>query len=191
MSTINGISNNSQYPFYSTNAVNDPRSGQVSDRQSSPPSHSEGGIISAIQAALSRIGLSMKQSGTVNGADSTSTGDASDAQKVLYKFMHDLFTAMQNQSSRTSSNTAYSSPMTTSIQDIIKALESSSNTSGDVSVSIQTSDLDSLKSDFQGLVSAMGGDAEAGSSTASLQKFLHILDSNLKRSSVNFINTTA
>ena len=143
--------------------------------------------------------MGLNSSSAISGTDSaltTSTDDASTAQKALYKFMHDLFTTMQDQSSRTSINTAYSPPMTTSIQDIIQTLGSSgtSDTNTSSNGNGPTTDLSNLQADFQRLVTAMGGDSTTGSSSTGLQTFLQNLQSNLNQqgsSSIYFINTTA
>jgi hypothetical protein len=113
--------------------------------------------------------------------------------------MHDLFTLMQERSNATSNIAAYSPPMTASIQDIIQALQSSSSITGSYSsntdlFSTQTSALNNLKSDFQSLITAIGGDFSTGSSSKSLFTFLQNIEANLNRQespSIHFINTMA
>ena len=194
MSPVSDISSSVLSQFLATNTAGSTGKGQASSPPPAPPS--PGGIISAAQEALSQMGLSMDSSSPLSGTDTTaaiSTDDASTAQKALYKFMHDLFTTMQDQSSRTSSSTAYSPPMTTSIQDIIQALESSGATGSNTSSNgtAPATDLSHLQSDFQSLVSAMGGSSTTGSSSTSLQTFLQSIEGNLNSSSMNFINTNA
>jgi hypothetical protein len=204
MSTISSISSSTLSQRFETNTTNNNSISQASGHQPSPPLR-DGGIMSAVQEALNQMGLSMdvssaagetENSNSTNGTDTTAT---STAQKALYKFMHGLFTVMQDQSNTTSSYMAYSPPMTTSIQDIIQALQSSSSTTGSNTsssdiASAQTTDLSNLQSDFQSLVTAIGGDSTTGASSASLQTFLQNLEKNLHqqgRSSINFVNTTA
>jgi hypothetical protein len=203
MSTISSISSSTLSQRFETNTTNNNSISQVSGQQPPPPRG--GGIMSAVQEALNQMGLSMdvssaaggtENSNSTNGTDTTAT---STARKALYTFMHGLFTAMHDQSNTTSSYMAYSPPMTASIQDIIQALRSSNRTtgsntsSGDIA-SAQTTDLSNLQSDFQSLVSAIGGDSTAGASSTSLQTFLQNLEKNLHqqgRSSINFVNITA
>ena len=195
MSTIDGISSSALSQLFTTNTANNNSTRQVSGPQPPPGD----GIMSAVQDALSQMGLNMDLSSTASGSDSSSsTSTAAAAQKALYKFMHGLFTAMQDQASGTSSSRAYSPPMTTSIQDVIQALANSNTTSSNTSDSgaplSQISDLNHLQLDFQSLVTAMGGDSATGSSSAGLQTFLQNLESNLNQqgsSSITFINTTA
>ena len=196
MSPVSDISSSILSQLLAKNTASSTGKSQVSS-QRPPPPPPPGGIISAVQKALSQMGLN--SSSAISGTDSaltTSTDDASTAQKALYKFMHDLFTTMQDQSSRTSINTAYSPPMTTSIQDIIQTLGSSgtSDTNTSSNGNGPTTDLSNLQADFQRLVTAMGGDSTTGSSSTGLQTFLQNLQSNLNQqgsSSIYFINTTA
>jgi hypothetical protein len=203
MSTISGISSSTLSQLFETNNTNDNSISQVPGRQPPLPLPRGGGIMSAVQEALNQMGLRMDSSFTTietssstNGTNSTTP---STAQKALYRFMHDLFTAMQDQSSTTNSYTAYSPPMTTSIQDIIQVLQSSSrttsnNTATSDSASTQSTDLSNLQSDFQSLVTAIGGDSTTGASSTSLQTFLKNLEKNLNQPgsfSINLIDTTA
>ena len=202
MTTINGISSSILSRLFTTDSPSNSTTSQAPGPQPPPPSG--GGIMSAAQEALSQMGLTLDISSPASGtAGSSSTGgtDAAAtpvAQKALYKFMHDLFTTMQDQASGTSSSRAYSPPMTISIQDVIQAL-ADSNATGDTAPdsaasSTQIADLSHLQSDFQSLVTAMGGDSDTGASATGLQTFLQNLERNLNQqgsSSLNFINTTA
>jgi hypothetical protein len=202
MTTINGISSSILSRLITPDSTNNGTIGQVSGPQPQPPSG--GGIMSAAQEALSQMGLTIDISSPTSGTvSSSSTGNTDPAaaplaQKALYKFMHDLFSTMQDQASGTSSSRAYSPPMTISIQDVIQAL-ADSNATGNTALdsaaaSTQIADLSHLQSDFQNLVTAMGGDSATGSSAAGLQTFLQNLERNLNQqgsSSLNFINTTA
>ncbi len=199
MSTIQGIQNSYLSQRFETGKTDDNGTRQVSRQDPSSSPTRTGGVMSAIQGALKQMGLSMDPSfasageqspGNSGGAD---TGTAFTAHKALYKFLHDLFTLMQDQSNATSSKTAYSPPMTTSIQDIIQALQSRSTTGSDTAP-VLDADLNNLQSDFQNLITAIGGDSTMGSSPASLRKFLQDLESNLNQQSssdINFVNTTA
>jgi hypothetical protein len=204
MSTISSISSSTLSQRFETNTTNNNSISQASGQQPPPPLR-DGGIMSAVQKALNQMGLSMdvssaaggtEYSNSTNGTDITAT---STAQKALYKFMHGLFTAMHDKSNTTSSYIAYSPPMTASIQDIIQALQSSSRTTGSNASNsgiapAQTTDLSNLQSDFQSLVTAIGGGSTTGASSVSLQTFLQNLEKNLHqqgRSSINFVNTTA
>jgi hypothetical protein len=203
MTTINSISSSVLSRSFTTDTTNNNSISQVSGPPPPPPPG--GGIMSAVLEALSQMGLRMDLSSTASRTDASSNTSSTDpaaststAQKALYKFMHDLFSAMQDQASGTSSSRAYSPPMTASIQDVIQALASSNTTSDNTSdsgtASTQISGLSNLQLDFQSLVTAMGGDSATGSSSTGLQAFLQNLESNLNQqgsSSINFINTTA
>ena len=205
MSTISGISSSTLSQLFETNNTNDNSISQVPGRQPPLPLPRGGGIMSAVQEALNQMGLRMDSSFTTSETENSSSANGtnsttpSTAQNALYRLMHDLFTAMQDQSSTTNSYTAYSTPMTTSIQDIIQVLQSSSpttsnNTATSDSASTQTTDLSNLQSDFQSLVTAIGGDSTTGASSTSLQTFLKNLEKNLNQPgsfSINFIDTTA
>jgi hypothetical protein len=203
MTTISSISSSSLSQRFETNTTNNNSISPVSGQQPPPPPRG-GGIMSAVQEALNQMGLSMDASSAAGGTENsngtgTDTTAAPTARKALYTFMHGLFTLMHDQSNTTSSYMAYSPPMTTSIQDIIQALRSSSRTTGSNTsssgiASAQTTDLSNLQSDFQSLVTAIGGDSTPGASSTSLQTFLQNLEKNLHqqgRSSINFVNTTA
>jgi hypothetical protein len=205
MSTISSIPSSTLPQLFETNNTNNNSIRQVSGQQTPPLPPRGDGIMSAVQEALNQMGLSMDSSSTASGTESSSstggndTAAASTVQMALYKFLHDLFTAMQDQSSATSSNTAYSPPMTTSIQDIIQALRrssstTSSNTSSSDAASPQTTDLSNLQSDFQSLVTVIGVNSTTGSSSTSLLTFLQNLENNLNQQgsfSINLVNTAA
>ena len=158
--------------------------------------HSGGSdFMKAIEQALSQMGLNLNPqspsspqttSGTDNDGSSSSSSVTGNSRQALHAFMHDLFntlkTVQAQTSGTTSSNTAsgsYSSNLTNGIQDIINALGGSSPATGTTASTTQNGNLTTLQSDFQNLVTSLGGSPSTGTQSSDLQTFLQNLVQNI------------
>jgi|GEM_PF-641277 len=148
-------------------------------------------LIDAIQTSLSQIGLNLNtysqatdqtDQNAISTAATPATTGTTTATQALQAFLHDLFTAVQDQTGGATgaANGAYASTLTNGLQGIISAL-SNNNLEG-TNPSLKN-DLSTLQSDFSTLVTATGGGAAPAGGQATpptLSAFLQNLVQNLQ-----------
>jgi hypothetical protein len=159
-----------------------------------------GGMMKDVMQALSAMGLSpdAASSGAGTAASGSSsadgTSDPSQVQQALHQFMHDLFQTMQSAQSGQPATGSVDSSTTAGAASPYANMESTLQTMiGDLAsgTSASSGTLGNLQSDFQNLVSAMGGNSSAAgnssnsgtgdtsTSAATLQTFLTNLEQEM------------
>ena len=151
--------------------------------------HHSGGsnVMNAIEQTLSQMGATSTPSQTTNTtgttAASTTNGSSTDQRQALHAFMHDLFGALkaQYQTSGTGASgganaSSQVQPVQSGYSDLSAKLQSLASSLG---TSPQSGTSSNLQTDFNNLVSSLGGASSSGDQSANLQTFLQNLAQNL------------